>query len=178
MTRRLVVWWNGARVGLLALNAYGEPEFSYAEDWLANPDARPVSASLPYVDAPRGASRILNNSDCGLGTVVCPASEMRHSFIRRGPIWCTWIGSKSLQRARSPSFGTGFSDPAFNDLCPYVVCRPHRTDQGYPQIALSSAGSAEPGYSVSGTLSPPGSFPFQAVILLPQSPPACGRSPP
>ena len=52
MTRRLVVWWNGARVGLLALNAYGEPEFSYAEDWLAKPDARPVSASLPLQSEP------------------------------------------------------------------------------------------------------------------------------
>ncbi len=47
MTRRLVVWWNGARVGQLALNEYGEPEFAYAGDWLAMPDARPVSASLP-----------------------------------------------------------------------------------------------------------------------------------
>ncbi len=52
MTRRLVVWWNGARVGRLAMNAYGEPEFSYAEDWLSKPDARPVSASLPLRSEP------------------------------------------------------------------------------------------------------------------------------
>jgi len=47
VTRRLIVWWNGVRVGELALNQYGEPEFTYAADWLAMPTARPVSASLP-----------------------------------------------------------------------------------------------------------------------------------
>ena len=52
MTRRLIVWWNGARVGQLALNDYGEPEFAYAEDWLAAPNARPVSASLPLQSEP------------------------------------------------------------------------------------------------------------------------------
>ena len=59
MTGRLVVWWSGARVGQLALNEYDEPEFTYAEDWLAMPEARPVSASLPLQSEPfdrRGAS--------------------------------------------------------------------------------------------------------------------------
>ncbi|WP_300998114.1 HipA domain-containing protein [Hyphomonas sp.] len=52
MTRRLIVWWNGARVGQLALNEYGEPEFTYAADWLATSNARPVSASLPLQPEP------------------------------------------------------------------------------------------------------------------------------
>lgn len=52
MTRRLIVWWNGARVGELALNPYGEPEFTYAADWLATSNARPVSASLPLQPEP------------------------------------------------------------------------------------------------------------------------------
>lgn len=52
MTRRLIVWWNGARVGQLALNEYGEPEFTYAADWLAMPTARPISASLPLQPEP------------------------------------------------------------------------------------------------------------------------------
>jgi len=52
MTRRLIVWWNGERVGQLALNEYGEPEFAYAEDWLATSNARPVSASLPVQPEP------------------------------------------------------------------------------------------------------------------------------
>jgi HipA N-terminal domain len=47
MTRRLVVWWNGVAVGQLALNEYHEQEFTYGADWLASPNARPVSASLP-----------------------------------------------------------------------------------------------------------------------------------
>ncbi len=52
MTRRLIIWWDGERVGQLALNDYGEPEFSYAEDWLAMPNARPASASLPLQPEP------------------------------------------------------------------------------------------------------------------------------
>lgn len=52
MTRRLIVWWNGARVGQLALNKYGEPEFAYAEDWLSTSNVRPVSASLPLQPEP------------------------------------------------------------------------------------------------------------------------------
>lgn len=52
MTRRLIVWWNGARVGQLALNEYGEPEFTYTEDWLTTSNARPVSVSLPLQPEP------------------------------------------------------------------------------------------------------------------------------
>ena len=52
MTRRLLVWWNGARVGQLALNEYEEWEFSYAADWLEKPEAKPVSASLPLQPEP------------------------------------------------------------------------------------------------------------------------------
>ncbi len=52
MTRRLVVWWNGVAVGQLALNEYHEPEFTYGADWLASPNARPVSASLPLQPEP------------------------------------------------------------------------------------------------------------------------------
>jgi len=35
----------------------------------------PFSSQRRYVDAPYDASRILTNSDCGQGTVVCPASR-------------------------------------------------------------------------------------------------------
>ena len=54
MMRRLIVWWHGERVGQLALNKYGEPEFSYRTDWLAKAGARPVSASLPLQPEPFG----------------------------------------------------------------------------------------------------------------------------
>jgi len=47
MSKHLTVWWNGVRVGALALNEYGEPEFTYASDWLKADGARPVSVSLP-----------------------------------------------------------------------------------------------------------------------------------
>lgn len=47
MRQHLIVWWNGARVGQLGLNDYGEPEFTYSRDWLDKPEALPVSASLP-----------------------------------------------------------------------------------------------------------------------------------
>ncbi|MCY4347988.1 MAG: type II toxin-antitoxin system HipA family toxin [Aestuariivita sp.] len=47
MTQRLIVWWNGASVGQLALNAHGQLEFTYFASWIDKPDATPVSASLP-----------------------------------------------------------------------------------------------------------------------------------
>ena len=52
MKRRLVVWWQGERIGQLALNEYGEPEFTYGEEWLAAPHSRPISASLPLQPEP------------------------------------------------------------------------------------------------------------------------------
>jgi serine/threonine-protein kinase HipA len=52
MSRHLIVWWNGTRVGQLGLNGYGEPEFTYARDWLDWPEALPVSASLPLRPEP------------------------------------------------------------------------------------------------------------------------------
>ena len=54
MAKSLTVWWNGDVVGQLVLNQYGEPEFSYAGDWLARTDAKPVSASLPLQPEPFG----------------------------------------------------------------------------------------------------------------------------
>ncbi len=70
-----------------------------------------------YVDAPGSASWI---SDI-MWHAVKVRSYVRPldaAFIRRGPVWCSWIGSKSLPRARSPASGAGFSDPVFNDLLP------------------------------------------------------------
>lgn len=52
MSQHLTVWWDGVRVGALELNQYGEPEFSYAESWLAQADPRPVSTSLPLSSEP------------------------------------------------------------------------------------------------------------------------------
>lgn len=52
MTHELVVWWDGHRVGDLALNAHGEPAFTYASTWLNAPNAKPVSASLPLQAEP------------------------------------------------------------------------------------------------------------------------------
>ncbi len=72
---------------------------------------------LTYVDAPGSASWI---SDI-MWHAVRVRSYVRPldaAFIRRGPVWCSWIGSKSLPRARSPASGAGFSDPVFNDLLP------------------------------------------------------------
>lgn len=47
MSKHLSVWWDGKLVGDLALNQYGEPEFTYASTWLASDDARAISVSLP-----------------------------------------------------------------------------------------------------------------------------------
>ncbi|MCY3996541.1 MAG: type II toxin-antitoxin system HipA family toxin [Rhodobacter sp.] len=52
MADRLIIWWNDDVVGQLTLNQYGEPEFSYAPNWLAKPGARAVSVSLPLRPEP------------------------------------------------------------------------------------------------------------------------------
>ena len=45
--RALDVWWNSRLVGQLTQNRHGELGFAYAPEWLALPDAPPLSASLP-----------------------------------------------------------------------------------------------------------------------------------
>jgi serine/threonine-protein kinase HipA len=47
MAESLVVYWDGALVGHLYLNAAGAAEFAYADPWLEAADARPISVSLP-----------------------------------------------------------------------------------------------------------------------------------
>jgi serine/threonine-protein kinase HipA len=49
-SRRLVVWLNGLKVGLWRIDARGGHEFSYDETWLARPESRPISLSLPLAD--------------------------------------------------------------------------------------------------------------------------------
>jgi serine/threonine-protein kinase HipA len=47
MMRRLVVWWNGRRVGELTQDRHGELGFAYGPEWLEDAGAPPLSASLP-----------------------------------------------------------------------------------------------------------------------------------
>ncbi len=47
MTRTLTVWWEGAVVGSLALDADGQMQFTYAEEWLAADGSPALSCSLP-----------------------------------------------------------------------------------------------------------------------------------
>ena len=52
MSKHLSVWWDRKLVGDLTLNQYGEPEFTYANTWLASDDARAISVSLPLQTEP------------------------------------------------------------------------------------------------------------------------------
>ena len=45
--RRLAVWCNGARVGLWESNGSSSAVFTYDSDWLANPQAVPLSITMP-----------------------------------------------------------------------------------------------------------------------------------
>jgi serine/threonine-protein kinase HipA len=49
-SRCLAVWLNGFKVGLWRIDAHGGQEFSYDESWLAKPESRPISLSLPLAD--------------------------------------------------------------------------------------------------------------------------------
>ena len=46
-TQRLVVWMNGEVVGTWTVESIGRHAFAYHQDWLASPNARPLSLSLP-----------------------------------------------------------------------------------------------------------------------------------
>lgn len=54
MIRTLVVWWEGARVGRLSLDAHGDLGFAYDSAWVADPRRGPVSISLPKRPEPFG----------------------------------------------------------------------------------------------------------------------------
>ena len=54
MTRTLGVWWDGARVGRLAIDSHGDLGFAYEADWVADPRRRAVSVSLPKRLEPYG----------------------------------------------------------------------------------------------------------------------------
>ena len=45
--RQLAIWMNGERVGHWSIEAQGQHEFRYEKAWLAEPDARPLSLSMP-----------------------------------------------------------------------------------------------------------------------------------
>ncbi|MFM7292552.1 MAG: type II toxin-antitoxin system HipA family toxin [Planctomycetia bacterium] len=47
MTRTLDVWWDGCLVGQLTQDKHGELGFAYAQAWLDDEAAQPLSASLP-----------------------------------------------------------------------------------------------------------------------------------
>lgn len=52
MKSALSVWWNGEIVGRLTLDEHGDMGFAYGAEWLANPDALPISRSLPKRESP------------------------------------------------------------------------------------------------------------------------------
>ena len=47
MTRTLDIWWEGRRVGQLTQDKHGELGFAYAQVWIDDEAALPLSASLP-----------------------------------------------------------------------------------------------------------------------------------
>ncbi|WDI31930.1 type II toxin-antitoxin system HipA family toxin [Hyphococcus flavus] len=52
MTKTLKVWWGGEIVGALTIDQHGEMGFSYASDWLADPEKPALSFSLPKREEP------------------------------------------------------------------------------------------------------------------------------
>lgn len=52
MTKSLNVWWGGDIVGSLTIDRHGEMGFSYAVGWLAAPESRALSFSLPKREEP------------------------------------------------------------------------------------------------------------------------------
>ncbi|MBK5914333.1 HipA N-terminal domain-containing protein [Rhodocyclus purpureus] len=49
--RSLTVWTNGKSVGQWRLPALGPTEFQYEPGWMASPEGRPLSLSLPFTES-------------------------------------------------------------------------------------------------------------------------------
>ena len=113
-----------------------------------------LESQSTYVDAPCSARRNSNNF-CGMrsGTVVCPASQMQHSYAT-GPYGVR--GSEPNRTGgmlESPTYFTGFPDPVSLTFCPYVVFRPNRTNRGYPRITLSRRCPQSPAFQFQSAFS-------------------------
>ena len=59
-SRRLAVWMNGEKVGNWSIDARGQHEFRYENEWVDAADARPISLSMPLQppDAPYRGSLV------------------------------------------------------------------------------------------------------------------------
>ena len=59
----LAVWMNGERVGTWSVSATGSHRFVYANEWMTNPRARPISLSLPLTAGPLEGDKVRNFFD-------------------------------------------------------------------------------------------------------------------
>jgi len=50
--KALAIWMNGEDVGLWQITPAGSHQFSYSESWLASPQFRPISLSIPATGSP------------------------------------------------------------------------------------------------------------------------------
>ena len=81
---------------------------------------------------------IRTTRDMRSGTVVCPASQVRHACAA-GPYGVRGSDpNRSSGMLDSPACRVGFSDPVSLTFCPYVVFRPNRTVRDHPRITASN----------------------------------------
>ena len=50
--RKLYLYMNGIRVGVLHRESTGQLRFTYDADWLSHKNTRPISLSLPLTETP------------------------------------------------------------------------------------------------------------------------------
>ena len=81
---------------------------------------------------------IRTTRDMRSGTVVCPASQVRHACAA-GPYGVRGSDpNRSSGMLDSSARRVGFSDPVSLTFCPYVVFRPNRTVRDHPRITASN----------------------------------------
>ena len=119
---------------------------------------------------------IRTTRDMRSGTVVCPASQVRHACAA-GPYGVRGSDpNRSSGMLDSPACRVGFSDPVSLTFCPYVVFRPTLLSSHRPGSSTHHGlkqASAEPGIPI-----PNSPLLFQAAIPQQrQSPPVPGNIP-
>src|SRR5262245_49443037 len=76
--RSLDVWMNGQRVGRWSVSALGVHTLAYDAAWLASPDARPLSLSLPLGQSkPLRGERIAAYFDHLLPAAALPRQRLQ-----------------------------------------------------------------------------------------------------
>jgi serine/threonine-protein kinase HipA len=180
MTGHLSVWWDGRVAGSLHLDQYGEMEFTYAADWLADSKAPALSFSLAKRLEPFG------RRECQpfFGGIL-PEEGQRHAIARAlgvsaenefrllehlgGEVAGALMLLPDGETPPSPSDGAPdiLSDERLLELLDRLPIRPMLAGEGGLRLSLAGAQSKLPVLLIDGKIALPAAGQPTSHILKP-----------